>query len=78
MAETAARAHVDIKDLSKIGMSSEAQKKVSAAFEHFVEVLGEEMGKAPRKEAAKIDLTVKGTYTQKGGAGGEVSVTIHF
>ena len=78
MTETSTGTTVDVRDLSKIGLSSEAQKRVSTALQHLADVIGREIEKAPRKEAVKVDLGLKATYSEKGGAGGEVSVTVHF
>lgn len=78
MAEQTSDITVDVHELSQIGWDAEAEKKVETAFKHLLEVLREEADKTPRTEAPKLTIDLKGTYTQKEGAGGSVGITITF
>lgn len=69
---------VDVDELAQVGWDTAAQQKVSTAFRHLLEVIRAESEKTVRTEAPKLTISLTGTYTQKGGAGGGVTVSVTF
>ena len=78
MPEESGAVTADVQELSQIGWDKAAQEKVETAFKHLLTVLREESEKSARTEATKLQIDLKGTYTQKEGVGGSVGVTITF